>query len=64
MIFETVPLILQCLTGPVVGILGQKYGARPVILVGGIVGVLSSAVSFYATDILWMTVLWGGFSGK
>ncbi|XP_042903086.1 uncharacterized protein [Parasteatoda tepidariorum] len=51
------------LFGPVVGILGQKYGSRKVIVVGGIVGTLSSAACFFAPDIVWITVLWGGVNG-
>ena len=50
--------------GPVVGILGQKYGVRPVTMVGAITGALSAGICFYAQDMVWITVLWGGICGK
>lgn len=46
------------------GILGQKYGARPVALIGAIIGALGAGICFYAENILWVTVLWGGICGK
>lgn len=49
--------------GPVVGILGQKYGARPIALTGAIIGVLGAGICYYAENILWITILWGGICG-
>ncbi|XP_035233541.1 uncharacterized protein LOC118205361 [Stegodyphus dumicola] len=51
------------LLGPVVGILGQKYGVRAVTLFGGIIGTISAAGCFFVQDIVWVTVLWGGING-
>lgn len=52
------------ISGPVVGIFGQKYGVRPIILAGGVLGTLSTVACFFVTDIIWTTVFWGFFSGK
>ncbi|KAG8182991.1 hypothetical protein JTE90_027478 [Oedothorax gibbosus] len=51
------------LLGPVVGILGQKYGVRNVCIMGGIVSSLGTVLCFFATDITWVTVLFGGLGG-
>lgn len=59
----TVRTLTRNLFGPVVGILGQKYGVRPVIIVGGFIGTLSAAACFFVEDIFWMTVVWGFFNG-
>ncbi|KAG8180397.1 hypothetical protein JTE90_025447 [Oedothorax gibbosus] len=47
------------LFGPLAGILGQKYGIRSVVIVGGFVGTISAGVCFFATDLNWITVMWG-----
>ncbi|GFT56771.1 monocarboxylate transporter 9, partial [Nephila pilipes] len=47
------------LLGPVVGILGQKYGVRMVTITGGIMATVSAAVCFFAPDMVWITILWG-----
>ncbi|GIX95145.1 uncharacterized protein CDAR_178921 [Caerostris darwini] len=49
--------------GPVVGILGQKYGVQGVIISGGILTTFSTTLCFFASDIKWITILFGGFSG-
>lgn len=51
------------LLGPVVGILGQKYGARSITIIGGIVATTSAVTCFFANDITWITILWGGLNG-
>jgi MFS family permease len=51
------------LLGPVVGILGQKYGVRKVSVIGGILGAASAAGCFFADDITWITIIWGGLNG-
>ncbi|GFR13974.1 monocarboxylate transporter 5 [Trichonephila clavata] len=51
------------LLGPVVGILGQKYGARSITIIGGIVATTSAVTCFFAEDITWITILWGGLNG-
>ncbi|GFU47589.1 monocarboxylate transporter 5 [Nephila pilipes] len=51
------------LLGPVVGILGQKYGARSITMIGGIVATTSAVTCFLVNDITWVTILWGGLNG-
>ncbi|XP_071035457.1 uncharacterized protein [Parasteatoda tepidariorum] len=51
------------LFGPVVGILGQKYGARKVIVSGSLIGSISCILCFFTTDIVWITILWGVING-
>lgn len=51
------------LLGPVVGVLGQKYGVRKVSVIGGILGTVSAAACFYADEITWITMIWGGLNG-
>ncbi|CAL1273232.1 unnamed protein product [Larinioides sclopetarius] len=51
------------LLGPVVGILGQKYGIRSITMIGGIVATSSAMSCFFATEITWITILWGGLNG-
>lgn len=49
--------------GPIVGILGQKYGVRTTTLIGGIIGSLSAMFCFYARNMMWITILWGVLNG-
>lgn len=51
------------LFGPVVGILGQKYGVRKVIITGCVIGTISAATCFFAPNVMGITVLWGGING-
>ncbi|CAL1273196.1 unnamed protein product [Larinioides sclopetarius] len=51
------------LLGPVVGILGQKYGIQVVIISGAFMSTISAALCFFADDIGWITLLWGGLGG-
>ncbi|GIY32202.1 hypothetical protein CEXT_68242 [Caerostris extrusa] len=56
-------LLVLVYDGPVVGILGQKYGVRAVTITGGVLATVSASVCFFAPDIVWITVLWGGLNG-
>ncbi|GBN55173.1 hypothetical protein AVEN_162870-1 [Araneus ventricosus] len=49
--------------GPVGGMLCQKYGARHVSVVGGVVASISAAVCFFAPNVTWITFLWGIVNG-
>ncbi|GFT92443.1 uncharacterized protein NPIL_525841 [Nephila pilipes] len=49
-------------TGPVAGIFGQKYGLQGVMIAGGITASVTTALCFFASDIVWITVLWGVLS--
>ncbi|XP_055934864.1 monocarboxylate transporter 12-like [Argiope bruennichi] len=51
------------LLGPIVGILGQKYGVRSITMIGGIVASTSAISCFFVNEITWITVLWGGLNG-
>ncbi|KAF8782435.1 Monocarboxylate transporter 13 like protein [Argiope bruennichi] len=51
------------LLGPVVGILGQKYGNQVVIISGAVMSTISTILCFFVDDIGWITVLWGGLGG-
>lgn len=53
----------RCLTGPVVGILGQRYGIRAVTLGGAVVAALGAALCFLAPSVTWLAVCWGGVHG-
>lgn len=57
-------LVLFLCAGPIVGILGQKYGVRSVCIAGGTIASLSAALCFFAPDITWITALWGGLGGE
>ncbi|XP_054716373.1 monocarboxylate transporter 9-like [Uloborus diversus] len=54
---------LRCLAGPVVGIMGQRYGVRAVTLAGGFVAALGAALCFVAPTVEWMAFCWGGVHG-
>ncbi|KAG8192788.1 hypothetical protein JTE90_019106 [Oedothorax gibbosus] len=54
---------MRNLMGPVVGILGQKYGIQKVILCGAVTSTVGAACCFFANDIFWITFLWGGLGG-
>ncbi|XP_054706867.1 monocarboxylate transporter 13-like [Uloborus diversus] len=53
----------RSLLGPAVGILGQKYGVRAVTVTGGVIGTLGAAACFFAPDMIWVSILWGGING-
>ncbi|XP_054715349.1 uncharacterized protein LOC129224827 [Uloborus diversus] len=54
---------IRNLAGPAVGILGAKYGAPPVIIAGGISGVLSAAACFYVSNVTGLIIVWGLING-
>ena len=54
---------LRCLAGPVVGIIGQRYGIRSVTLGGAVVAALGAAMCFIAPNIGWLAFCWGGIHG-
>ncbi|XP_015925499.1 monocarboxylate transporter 9 [Parasteatoda tepidariorum] len=54
---------LRCLTGPIVGIVGQRYGIRAVTLGGAVIAALGAALSFLAPTVTWLAVCWGGIHG-
>lgn len=54
---------LRCLAGPIVGIVGQRYGIRAVTLGGGVIAALGAALCFIAPTVGWLAVCWGGVHG-
>ncbi|XP_054715350.1 monocarboxylate transporter 9-like [Uloborus diversus] len=59
----TIKSSIRNFLGPVVGILGAKFGAPPVIIAGGIAGATSAAACFYVTEINGLIIVWGVISG-
>ncbi|XP_015926952.1 monocarboxylate transporter 9 [Parasteatoda tepidariorum] len=51
------------LTGPFSGILGQKYGVRPVVIVGAVIGCVGVSACFLTTSLDVITILFGGVFG-
>ncbi|XP_054706322.1 monocarboxylate transporter 12-B-like isoform X2 [Uloborus diversus] len=51
------------MTGPLIGLLGQKYGIRKVTTVGGFVAALGSILCYFAPNIFWITMFWGAIHG-
>ncbi|PRD20329.1 UNVERIFIED_CONTAM: Monocarboxylate transporter 9 [Trichonephila clavipes] len=49
--------------GIFVGYFGQKFGLRAVIFTGCILASLGAGLCFFVSDILWMTICWGGIFG-
>ncbi|CAL1273233.1 unnamed protein product, partial [Larinioides sclopetarius] len=50
-------------TGPLIGILGLKYGIRISTAVGGFIAALGGILCFFAPDVFWITVFWGIIHG-
>ncbi|KAG8192785.1 hypothetical protein JTE90_019103 [Oedothorax gibbosus] len=50
---------LKNLAGPLIGLLGQKYGIRRVSSAGGVIAALGCFLCYFAPNIMWVTVLWG-----
>ncbi|XP_071036411.1 uncharacterized protein [Parasteatoda tepidariorum] len=53
----------KIIKGPFVGILGERYGARNVTFVGGLIAAIGIALCVVAPNIIWLTVFWGGIHG-
>ncbi|KFM58399.1 Monocarboxylate transporter 9, partial [Stegodyphus mimosarum] len=49
---------LRCLAGPVVGVIGQRYGIRTVTIVGGIVAAIGAGLCFVAPTVTWLAFCW------
>lgn len=50
--------------GPVVGVVGQRFGIRAVTLGGAVVASLGAALCFVAPTVGWLAFCWGGVHGK
>lgn len=56
--------ICSYFTGPLVGILGQRFGIKVVTFVGGVVAAAGAGLCSVAPNVLWLDVFWGGIHGK
>ncbi|KAG8200647.1 hypothetical protein JTE90_022269 [Oedothorax gibbosus] len=55
--------IVRSLGGPLAGAIGQRYGPRDVTIVGGVLSSLGIMLCYFAPNILWIIILWGGIHG-
>ncbi|KAG8184687.1 hypothetical protein JTE90_013080 [Oedothorax gibbosus] len=51
------------LTGPFSGLLAQRFGVRPVVMCGALVGTAGLAACFFTTSLTLITVFFGGVFG-
>ncbi|XP_054707804.1 monocarboxylate transporter 12-B-like [Uloborus diversus] len=54
---------VRSMTGPLVGLLGQKYGIRKVTTAGGFVAAFGCILCYFAPNIFWITIFWGIIHG-
>ncbi|XP_054721673.1 monocarboxylate transporter 9-like [Uloborus diversus] len=47
------------LTGPFAGILGQKYGVRPITIIGAVIGTIGISGCFFTTSLSVINILFG-----
>ncbi|KAG8200640.1 hypothetical protein JTE90_022262 [Oedothorax gibbosus] len=59
----TVRNSIRSLSGPLVGILGQRFGIKKVTLFGGIVAAAGAGFCSFAPNVFWLDVFWGGIHG-
>ncbi|GFY46276.1 monocarboxylate transporter 9 [Trichonephila inaurata madagascariensis] len=51
------------MSGPVVGILGNRFGIRATVLTGGILAGVGGILCVLSPNVFWITVFWGGVHG-
>ncbi|XP_055937654.1 monocarboxylate transporter 9-like [Argiope bruennichi] len=51
------------LAGPFCGILGQKIGARPVVIIGAVIATVGISTCYFTTSLGIITILFGGVFG-
>ncbi|CAL1273234.1 unnamed protein product [Larinioides sclopetarius] len=59
----SIRVALRNLSGPLIGLLGLRYGIRAVTTVGGFVAGVGSILCYFAPDVMWITVFWGVVHG-
>ncbi|KAF8778267.1 Monocarboxylate transporter 4 like protein [Argiope bruennichi] len=59
----TVRNAIRYLSGPLVGVLGQRYGIRPITFLGGFIACLGSVLCCFAPTVAWISVFWGAIHG-
>ncbi|GFQ90052.1 monocarboxylate transporter 9, partial [Trichonephila clavata] len=48
------------MSGPVVGILGNRFGIRATVMMGGILAGIGGILCVLSPNVFWITVFWGG----
>ncbi|GFT19229.1 monocarboxylate transporter 4 [Nephila pilipes] len=51
------------MSGPVVGLLGNRFGIRATVLMGGVLSGIGGILCVLAPNVFWITVFWGGVHG-
>ncbi|KAF8783147.1 Monocarboxylate transporter 5 like protein [Argiope bruennichi] len=51
------------MSGPLVGILGQRFGIRATVLMGGLLAGVGGILCVLAPNVFWITMSWGGVHG-
>ncbi|CAL1289225.1 unnamed protein product [Larinioides sclopetarius] len=59
----TVRNAIRYLSGPLVGVLGQRFGIRTVTFLGGFIASLGSVLCCTAPTVTWISIFWGGIHG-
>ncbi|CAL1275601.1 unnamed protein product [Larinioides sclopetarius] len=59
----TIRNAVRCLSGPLVGIIGTRFGIRTVTFFGGLMAAAGAALCSVAPNISWLAVCWGGIHG-
>ncbi|KAF8782660.1 Monocarboxylate transporter 9 like protein [Argiope bruennichi] len=59
----TVRNAIRMLSGPLVGIIGTRFGIRTVTFFGGLMAAAGAALCSVAPNISWLAVCWGGIHG-
>ncbi|XP_015917798.2 monocarboxylate transporter 9-like [Parasteatoda tepidariorum] len=59
----SIRVCVRNMSGPLIGLLGQKYGIRKVTTLGGFVAGLGSILCYFAPNITYITLFWGIIHG-
>ncbi|GBN98057.1 Monocarboxylate transporter 9 [Araneus ventricosus] len=51
------------MSGPLVGVLGQRFGIRATVLMGGLLAGIGGILCVLAPNVFWITMFWGGVHG-
>ncbi|GIX74106.1 monocarboxylate transporter 9 [Caerostris extrusa] len=51
------------MAGPLVGLLGQRFGIRGTVLIGGVLAGVGGVLCILAPNVFWITMFWGGVHG-
>ena len=52
------------ITGPISSMLTNKYGCRPVIMLGGVISSIGLSISYFAPSIYYLFFTFGALAGK